>query len=148
MVGGFSERGLSLQVNRVLHNTVLASPLQHEIDLFAAGLERNPKAGIGLAESRKALVRYSSSLGSLRPIEERVVDGIHVRNGRWLRTAGGVCAVFADSIRLFTLGSASRGIPYKEWKIPSPINNPMGYNIYPGANIIALAGFQAHMCVH
>ena len=50
---------------------------------------------------------------------------------------GGVYGMVEDSIRLFTLGSASRGIPCKEWEISSPVNDVEGYCFYPGADVIA-----------
>ena len=97
-------------------------------------------AGVDLSESRKAFLQYSSSLDSLSPIEKRVVVGVQDGDDHWLKTAGGVYAVFTNSVRLFSLGSASRGIPYKEWEIPSPINGPMGYGICPSDNLIAFVG--------
>ena len=139
-----------LQVNHVIHDTILASPLiQHKIDLFLAGLEYNAAAGVDLIESRKAYLQYTgSSLGSLRPIEEKVVDVAQAEPGYPSSTVGGVHAVFADSVRLFSLGSASRGIPHKEWEIPSPIDDPIGRYIYPRANLIAFVERQTNTCVH
>ena len=143
------ERSRYFQVNRVFHDAILASPLiQHKIELFAAGLEYNAAAGIDLVESRKAFLQYKSSLDSLRPIEERVVGGVQVGDDYWSKTAGGVHAVFADSVRLFSLGSASRVIPHKQWEIPSPTRDPMDYYIYPGANLIAFVDMRTSGCVH
>ena len=123
--------------------------IQHKIDLFATGLEYNAAAGIDLTESRKALLQYNSSLGSLHPVEERVVGEVHVGNDYRFQTAGGVHAVFVnESVRLFSLGSASRGIPYKEWEIPSPINYSTGYHIYPAADLIVFVERQSCMCVY
>ena len=149
-MGGFTERSLYIQVNRVIHDTILASPLiQHKIDLFLAGLEYNAAAGVDLIESRKAYLQYTgSSLDSLRPIEEKVVDVAQAEPGYPSSTVGGVHAVFADSVRLFSLGSASRGIPHKEWEIPSPIDDPIGRYIYPRANLIAFVERQTNTCVH
>ena len=65
-----------------------------------------------------------------------------------LKTAGGVHAVLTDSVRLFTLGSTSRGIPFKEWEIPCPINDPIDWKIYPCANLIAFVERPPHRCVH
>jgi hypothetical protein len=140
---------LNLQVSRTSRYAILASPLiQHKIDLFVAGLEYNAAAGIDLAESQQALLQYRSSLNSLHPIEERVVGKVQLYGDRWLKTAGGVLAILADSVRLFSLGSASRGIPYKEWEIPPPVNNAIGFHICPAANLIAFIGQQASRCVH
>ena len=145
---GLVERSLYSQVNRAFRDAILASPLiQLKIDLFAAGLEYNAVAGIDLAESRKALLRYSSSLDSLSPIEKRMVTEIRMENGYLSNTAGGVHAVFIDSVRLRSLGSASRGIPSKEWKIPSPIDTPVYFYLYPGANLIAFVEWREYPCV-
>ena len=142
------ERSLYFQVNCAFRDAILASPLiQLKIDLFAAGLEYNAAAGIDLAESQKALLRYSSSLNSLRPIEKRMVTEIRAENQYRSNTAGGVHAVFIDSIRLRSLGSASRGIPSKEWKIPSPIDAPVHFYLYPGANLITFVEWRQHACV-
>ena len=143
------ERSRYLQVNRVFHDAVLASPLiQHKIDLFAAGLEYNAAAGIDLVESRKAFLQYSSSVDLLHPIEEKVVGEVQSDGNRWSKTAGGVLAIFADSVRLFALGSASRGISYKEWKIQPPIDNAIGFHICPAANLIVFIGPQTSRCAH
>ena len=148
-MGGFTERSLYMQVNRVFHDTILASPLvQLKIDLFAAGLEHNATSGIDLAESREAFLQYSASLNSLRPIEERLVEEVQPDGRSSSRMVGGVYAVFTDSVRLFSLGSASRRIPYKEWEIPSPIDDAVDYDIYPGANLIAFVEWQSRTCVH
>ena len=147
---GLVEHGRYLQVNRAFRDAILASPLiQHKIELFATGLEHNDEAGIDLAESRKAFLQYNSSLGSLQPVEERMAGEVQVDADYRSRTAGGVHAVFMNqSVRLFSLGSASRGIPYKEWEIPSPIDDPTGYHIYPATDLIAFVGRDTSMCVH
>ena len=139
----------NLQVKRIFHDVILASPLiQHKIGLFAAGLEYNAAAGVDLTESRKAFLQYTSSLDSLRPIEERVVGEVQADGFYRWSAAGGVHAVFTDSVRLLSLGSASRGIPYKEWKIPSPINDAVNHCIHPGANIIAFVEMNIRRYVH
>ena len=145
---GFVERSRHLQVNRIFYNAILASPLiQHKLDLFAAGFEYNAAAGIDLAESQKAFLQHISSLDSLRPIEERVVGEVQMDGDYHSKTSGGVHAVFTDSVRLFSLGSASRGIPYKEWNIPSPIDHPMACCICSHANLIVFVKEQADPCV-
>ncbi|KAF9653285.1 hypothetical protein BDM02DRAFT_3265533 [Thelephora ganbajun] len=125
------------QVNRVFRDAILASPfIRHKIDLFAAGLEYNAAAGIGLAESQKAFLQYRLNLDSLRPIEERTVDNLGPDTGK-PRARGGVYAIVKESVRLFSLGSASWRIPYKEWEIPLPGIHPRSYDFYPGADVIA-----------
>ena len=117
------------------------------MDLFAAGLEHNTTAGVDLAKNRKAFLQHSTSLDSLRPIEKRVVDEVQAE-GNYSSTVGGVHAVVTDSVRLFSLGYASRRIPSKRWKIPSAIDDPVEHCIYPGADIIASVERQIYMCVH
>jgi len=139
-----------LQVNHIFCDVILASPLiQHKIDLFAAGLEYNEAAGTGLAESQKAFHQYHSNLDSLRPIEEKVVDDIRIPdNDIDSKTSGGVYAIMEETVRLFTLGSASRGIPQTTWEIPLPDIEVIQYNFYPGADVIAFAEVRDVVCVH
>ena len=133
-MGELIERRWLLQVNRIFRDAVHASPLiQHKIDLFAAGLEYNAAAGISFADSKNSFLQYRSGLDTLCPIKKRTV------NARGFNSmSGGVCAVIGgdDSIRLFTLGSASRGIPHKQWEIPSPVTDPTRFDFYPGADVI------------
>jgi len=112
-------------------------------------LEHNPAAGIDLAESRKALFQYLTNFKTLSPIEERTVDNLRIPNDiRDTEAAGGVYAIVMDQVRLFTLGSASRGIPYKEWTIPLPVTEPESYGFYPGADIIAFIKVSRWTCVY
>lgn len=77
-------------------------------------------------------------MDSLRPVEERTIGGLRLEDQSFQTIAGGMHAVIKDSrVRLFTPGSSSRGIPYKEWEIPPPFADPEGYDFYPGANVIA-----------
>ena len=132
-----TERGLLRQVNRTFRDVILSSPLiQHKIDLYAAGFEYNPAAGIDLAESRKALHQYLSNLDLMRPVEQRTVRNLQCKDEE---TAGGIITVVNESIRAFTLGSSSRMIPHKEWEIPLPTLTLQKYGFYPGADIIAFA---------
>ena len=134
---------MRLQVNHTFRDTILASVLQHKIDLYAAGLEYNPATRVSLADSRKAL-QLHSNIDSLLPVEERTVDDPPIEGMNFTMTAGGLYAIFGigGSVRLYRPGSASRGIPYKEWEIRAPIShypNPAHYCFYPGADIIAFA---------
>jgi hypothetical protein len=149
--GGRVECSRYFQVNRVFRDAVRASPLiKHKIELFAAGLEYNAAAGINLPESREAFRERASNLGLLFAIEETVVplevqlDFVNIS-----KTAGGVHAVYTGSgpVRLFSLGSASRGIPCKQWQIPSPVENCVGHCIYPPADLIAFVELQGGRCV-
>lgn len=134
-------------MNRTFRDVIVTSPLvQHKIDLFASGLEYNPGTNTSLADSRKALAQYRSNLDSLCPIEERMVEGLHERDANPARMAGGICAIVRDgSVRLFTPGPASRGIPHKEWKIPVI---PLDYCFYPCADVIAFLVLQELRFVH
>lgn len=125
-----------MQVNRLFRDAVLASPLiQHKIELFAVGLEYNAAAGINLADSKNTLRQYRSSFNSLRPTDERIVN--LMRGDDW--TSGGVYAMLNTSVRLFALGSASRGIPHKDWGWETPVPEPdlLAYDFDPSADVIA-----------
>ena len=140
-----------MQVNSTFRDFVVTSPLaQHRIELFAAGLEYNTGAGISLADSRKALSQYRSNLDSLCLTEEREVENLRRDRLGSPKIAGGVCAIMKDdSVSLFSLGSASRGIPYGEWEVPLPPIEPRDYDFYPGIDVIAfVAGLQEPRCVH
>jgi hypothetical protein len=130
---------LDLQVNRTSHNVVVASTLiQHKIDLYATGMEWNASAGVNVAASQNALRQYRSGLDSLRPIEEEMVTKIQVDHGDNIKAVGGVFAIASNGpVWLFTLGSVSRGIPQRKWKIPVPIACPVDFTFYPGADVIA-----------
>lgn len=146
-MNGVAERKLHLQVNRAFRDVIGASALtQHKIDLFSVGLEYNVAAGVSLADSKKALLQYRSSLDSLHPSEKRVVVGLQPSEDI-LKTAGGVAAVIGDSVHLFALGSPSRGIPYKEWRIPLPADGRGEWCFCPGADVIATLKVPEQMCV-
>lgn len=134
-----TQHGQRWQVNRNFRDATLASPLlQHKIDLFSTGLEYNAAAGVSLDDSRKALLRYCSSLDSLRPVEEKMMDRKWPEYVELEKPVGGVYPIVnGSSIRLFTMGSASRGIPHKEWEIPLPVVDLACYGFYPGADVIA-----------
>jgi len=119
------------------------------LDLHSVGLEHNPAAGIDLTESRKAFRRHLASYDTLSPIEETTVDDLQVPYD-WMdaEAAGGVYAILKDEVRLFTLGSVSRGIPYKEWAIPLPVITLHSYGFYPGADIIAFLKLSEVLCVY
>ena len=63
-------------------------------------------------------------------------------------------AVSEDSVRLFTPGSASRGIPHREWKISLSATCLAGhafyclkgYALYPGADVIAFFEPRVYVC--
>ena len=147
---GVTEHGRHPQVNRIFRDAILTSPLtRHKIELFAAGLEHNAAAGIGLAGSQKAFLQYRATLDSLRPAEERTVDGLQPWHQEHAQSVGGVYAIMKDdAVCLLTLGSASRGIPFKEWEIPLPTEDPAGYAFYPNADVIAFVKLQEVVFVY
>ena len=81
-------------------------------------------------------------MDSLCPIEERVVD--HLREDYDSgRAVGGVHAIVdSNSVLLLALGSASRGIPYKQWEIPLPVTDPADYGFCPRVNVFAVVELQ------
>jgi hypothetical protein len=119
--------------------------IQHRIDLFVAGLEYDAGAGISLADSREAFVQYHSNLNPLCPIEVESLQGDYLDSEK---AAGGVYAIAKDdSVRLFTLSSASRGIPLKEWNVPYPVAEPEDYCFHPDADVIAFIESPGSRCV-
>ena len=116
------------------------------MDLHSTGLEYNAVAGISLADSRKAPLQYRSSLDSPCPSAKWTAKNIKTTEV-FYRSAGDVYAILEESVRLFTLGSPSRGIPFKEWKIPLPVDDVDDYCLYPGADVIAFLIVQEYTCV-
>lgn len=70
---------------------------------------------------------------------------------KFTKAVGGVFAIaVGGSVQLFTLGSASRRIPHKEWEIPvpAPLYCLEGYDFYPGSNVIAFVKLEKEVYVH
>ena len=115
--------------------------------MFSAGYENNVAAGVSL---EKALLHYRSNLDSLSPVEEgvEVLQWHLLELSDFTRTADDVHAIsdLYDSVRLSTLGSASRGIPRKEWSVPLPFV-PLGYALGPGVDVIAFVTMESAVCV-
>ena len=67
-----------------------------------------------------------------------------------VKVAGGVMAIVngSKSVRLFTLGSSSRRIPYKGWEIPLPSAGAQNHVFYPGADVIAFVELRGETCVY
>ena len=145
-----AEHGRYLQVSRAFHGIVLSSPfVRHKFDLHAVGLEHNPAAGIDLTESQKALCQYLTSYGTLSPTEEKTVCGLRAPdNYQNAKVVDGVHAILKNEVRLFTLGSVSRGIPCKEWAMPLPVTAPQGYGFCPDADIISFVELLKESCVY
>lgn len=117
--------------------------MQHKIDLFAAGFKYNAAAGISLADSRKAFAQYHSNLETLHSIEEKAVAKLGPEYADYIRSTSGVHGIIVrGSVRLYTLGSISRGIPRKEWEIPIPAVDLACYSFHPPADIIAFVDWS------
>jgi hypothetical protein len=122
--------------------------LQHKIDLFSAGFKYNAGTEVSLTDSQKALLQLRSDLDSPSQIEERAVESLQTVVRHFTMVVGGVHTITeGQSVRLFTLGSASRGIPPKEWKLLAPVDT-RNYRIFPGADVIAFGELQGVVCVH
>jgi len=53
---------------------------------------------------------------------------------------GGTCGFLGeDSVKFFTLGSVSRGVPGREWDVPLKDYTGHVFAFYPRANIMAVA---------
>ena len=68
-----------------------------------------------------------------------------------MKAAGSVFAITVSGlVRLVTLGSTSRRISPEEWEIPVPIPfySLAGYDLYPGADVIAFVKLEKETCVH
>ena len=132
-----------MQVNRIFRDAVITSPLiPHKIDLFSAGFEYNAGTRVSLADSQQALLQYRSSMDSLHPIEERMVECLQTYHTGF-ETTGGVHVILKNgSVWLFTLGSASRGILHKEWEFTRLAVDAGCYDIDPSADVIVFIGLR------
>ena len=144
-----AEHRPSLQVNRIFHDTVVTSPLiQHKIDLFSAGFKYNAETRVSLADSQKALLQYRSSMDSLHPIEDKMVECLQTSHTDFTTSASGIHVIVKnDLVQLFTLGSALRGIPHKEWEIPLLDADPGDYDFDSSADVITFIGLQGMVYV-
>ena len=123
--------------------------IQHKLDLHAAGFVYNPVAGVDLPERRRTFHEYLSSLDFLSSVRKRIVDGPEFQGQTaYSKTAGGVYAIITEArVHLIALGSALRGIPYREWEIPVPSAFVEKYDFYPNADIVAFVVCQSSVCV-
>ena len=127
------------KVNRAFYGLIQASPsIQYEIDLFGAGLQRNPRSKTSLADCRAALEAYCSRWKTLDTAErwERALDVPNIRDATAVNGTYGI--LWGDSAKFFILGSASRGIPGKEWDVPLKHFEATGFTFYPQANVMAI----------
>ena len=145
----FAECKRSSQVNRTFRTVIASSPLiQHKIDLLSAGLEYNASTRLRLANSQTAL-QYRLEVDSLYLVKSMAMEGLQLDMGDITLAAGSVLAIMKnDSLRLSTLGSVSRGILHKKWKIPLQFTVPDRYTFYLGADTIAFVKRQEAARVH
>ena len=134
------------KVNQAFHKLVQGSPsIQYEIDLFAVGLQRNPRIDAPIADCRLALASYRRRWETLHPVEKLNKDFCHRdRDHDWCRPNAiavsgvhGLC--WKDRVKFFTLGPTSRGIPSREWDIPLKDIKAHAFAFYPPANVMAVA---------
>lgn len=136
------------QVNRYLRDFIQNSPpIAYQIDIFAAGLKDNPIANLSLAEKRRLFNEYRARWDAFDPIgkSNKSFDGPR-HTPCWMSSVcgSGVFCLVTDPdkfIRLTKIESVSRGIPRKEWKVPSPRDlEPLHFAIYPQADVLAVIG--------
>ena len=85
----------------------------------------------------------------MSPTEERTVCGLRAPdNYQNAKVVDGVHAILKNEVRLFTLGSVSRGISYKECAMPLPVTAPQGYGFCPDADIISFVELLKESCVY
>lgn len=122
-----------------------ASPsIKYEIELFAVGLQRNPRINTSIADCSKILSEYLGRWKTLDPTEEWTI-AICASPDRDLDmvVVGGVYGLYhEDRVKFFVLGSISRGIPRREWEIPAKEIKALAFTFYPQANVVAVAGSQ------
>ena len=128
-----------LKVNHVFHDLVQASPsIQHEIGLFGAGLQRNPRTKASLTDCRAALETYCKGWGALDPIEQWDGD-LHSSTYEATDVVGGTFGIlWKDSAKFITLGSTSQDIPRKEWDVPLGDFESCYFAFCPRANVLAI----------
>ena len=97
------------QVNRAFRGLVQASPsIQHEVDLFGAGLKRNPRAKMSLADSRVALETYRSRWETLEPAVKWSKDLGSPDYQAVSVVSGTLGILWKDSAKFVTLGLVLR----------------------------------------
>jgi len=130
----------SQQVNRAWRGVVQNSPsIQYEIDLFAVGLERNPRTERSLADCRIALAAYRRRWETFDPAEkwERVLDLSSIQDAVAIGDTYGL--LWEDSVKFFTFGSVSRGVPGREWDVSFKGHGGHVLAFCPRANVMAVA---------
>ena len=133
------------QVNPYFRDLIQDSPhIAYRVGIFSAGLKDNPSVNLSLADKRRILCEYRTKWGALSPIQKS--EGRTKNSPMTFRaSASGVfCFVVGrdDFIQFSTLGSISRGIPRKEWRVPLPAGISLKhFAICPQADVLAVAGW-------
>ena len=135
------------KVNQAFHKLVQGSPsIQYEIDLFAVGLQRNPRIVAPISDCRLALASYRRRWGTLDPVEKLNKDFRLHAHYNWWPVATAVSGVhglcWKNCVKFFTLRPTSRGIPNREWDIPLQDIEAHAFAFYPPVNIMAIAGIR------
>ena len=132
------------KVNKAYYRLIRASPsIQYEVDLFAAGLQRNPRIEPSMiSDCRGALSAYLGRWKTLDPLDEWKMT---IRGDSWgpidVSFVNGVCGLlWKDSVRFFLLGSVSRGIPGRAWMILFRGFEASAFTFNPMANVMAVVG--------
>lgn len=118
--------------------------IQYEIELFAVGLQRNPRIDAPIVDCRLALASYRRRWETLNPVEKLSKDFrfCDCDNDGWpeaIAVSGVHGLRWEDCLGFFTLGPTSRGIPSKVWEIPLEDISACAFEFYPRANVMAVA---------
>ena len=99
---------MSRKVNRAFSDLIRASPLiQYQIDLFGAGLQRNPRTEASLADCRATFEAYCRRWETLDSAEkwDKVANVFGIREALAVNGTYGI--LLRDFVRFLTLGSVS-----------------------------------------
>ena len=127
------------QINRSFRDFIKNSPyIKYRIDLFTAGLVDNPAVNLTLADKRRAFDTHRMKWETFSTVKkwQRIVGG------GYRARAPGVYAFVAPPAKFsefLTLESISRGIPRKEWRVPSPDPALSNLAINPHVDVLIVA---------
>ena len=91
-----------------------------------------------LADCHAALAAYRKRWENFDPAQkwDWVLDVSDIREG--VAVSGVYGLLWKNSVKFFTLGSVSRGIPGREWDISFKHLEAKTFTFYPQANIMAI----------
>ena len=129
------------KVTRGFRDSVRHSPLiQHELDLYATGLEPNRATVVTVADSIKALGEYRSRWKDFNIDPEHLELTARISSSDREATAGGVYGVATErEIQFFTLPSSLRGIQPKRQSVSLDFNI-FNFAFHPHADVVVVAG--------